>query len=66
MCDKSCYTCTHYDSWKEYESWEMPHINWRVYACSARPSIVNLKQFPFEHTNCKDFRHVSNKAVEDS
>ena len=57
--NKSCYTCRHYHSWEDYESWEMPHIKWIVYVCDARPTVVNLRQFPFENTKCnlyEDYR----------
>lgn len=49
---KSCYTCKHRHSYKETESWEMSHIFWWIHICDARPSVSNLKQFPFKNTGC--------------
>ena len=49
----SCYTCKHRYSYKETESWEMPHILWWIHICDARPNIANLKQFPFNTTKCE-------------
>ena len=48
----SCYTCKHRHSYRETESWEMPHIFWYEHVCDARPTIANLKQFPFTKTDC--------------
>lgn len=59
---KSCYGCTHNKSYREQESWEMPHINWMVYICAARPGIVNLKQFPFSKTNCSKWEEKAKPA----
>lgn len=56
---KSCYGCKHNGSYREQESWEMPHINWMVYICSARPGIANLKQFPFSKTNCSKWEETA-------
>lgn len=50
-----CYNCKNYHSYKETESYEMPHIFWYVFICDARPSVANLKQFPFKNTNCEKF-----------
>jgi hypothetical protein len=52
----SCYTCLHRDSHEEIESWEMPHIRWMEHSCAERPSISNLKQFPFAKTNCPKWK----------
>lgn len=56
---KSCFNCKHYHSHKEIESWELPHIFWYEYSCDKRPTVANLKQFPFKKTMCKSFE--SNK-----
>ncbi len=51
----SCYSCKHYDSHKEIESYEMPHICWYIHSFDARPANANLIQFPFRNTKCKQF-----------
>jgi len=56
----SCRNCKHYHVHREEESWEMPHIFWYEYSCSARPTIANLVQFPFKVTQCKQFEERSN------
>ena len=52
----SCFTCKHRHSHKKTESWELPHIFWWEHACDARPGIANLKQFPFNKTECKEWK----------
>jgi len=52
---KSCFGCKNNASYQDHESWEMPHITWWVFACAARPNVANLKQFPFEKTECPDW-----------
>ena len=52
---KNCFSCKHYHFHREEESWELPHIFWYVYACNVRPTVANLKQFPFHNTNCNKF-----------
>ncbi len=47
-----CSMCAHYHCHKETESWEMPHIFWYERSCDARPTLANLKQFPFKRTSC--------------
>lgn len=59
---KSCWTCKHRESFREEESWEMPHIWWWVHLCHARPSIANLVQFPFEQTTCQKYEPTVNKG----
>lgn len=44
--DVSCYTCKHYHSHQESGSWEYVHV------CRAHPTVSNLRQFPFRHTQC--------------
>lgn len=53
--DKSCYTCKHRHSHREEESWELSHIFWYVHSCDMRPTIANLKQFPFNTTSCEKY-----------
>lgn len=59
MTTNSCYTCAHFH--REEESWEMPHIWW--YECSARPSMANLKSFPFTNTKCTLFKQFTPRSV---
>jgi hypothetical protein len=47
---RSCYGCRHLSH--EYESWEMPHIEW--WECSVRSSAMHLRSFPFLNTKCGD------------
>lgn len=54
----SCYSCKHYGSYKEVESYEMPHIFYYIYSCKARPANANLIQFPFRNTKCKQFSKI--------
>lgn len=56
---KSCFTCKHSHSHKETESWEMSHIFWWEHSCDVRPSIGNLKNFPFRTTDCKQWENVN-------
>jgi hypothetical protein len=60
---KSCYNCENYHAYREEESWEMPHIFWYVYVCDVKPTVVNLKQFPFRNTTCTkhELKKVANK-----
>lgn len=61
----SCYTCKHRHSYKETESWEMAHIYWWVHICDARPKVANLKQFPFNATECEKWEPAAkNHPVE--
>lgn len=48
---KSCRACVHLR--RATESWEMPHIQW--WECAARPSMENLRTFPFNQTICKKY-----------
>lgn len=48
----SCVSCKHYHKFEEIESWEMPHIFEIIRICDAKPTIVNLKQFPFRNAKC--------------
>jgi len=52
----SCYSCKNYHRYRESESWELDYILWYVFVCDARPTIVNLKQFPFTNTKCKSHK----------
>lgn len=61
MNDKSCYTCKHRSITRESESWELDHIYWYVHECAVRPSIANLKQFPFNKTNCSKHETKNDK-----
>ena len=54
----SCHACQHLH--REAESWEMPHIWW--WECSARPSMENLKSFPFRRTKCSSWEPVHRRA----
>lgn len=60
---KSCYNCKHYSCHKEVESWELSHIFWYVYNCSVKPSIANLKSFPFKNTSCKLFEEKESLKI---
>lgn len=40
----------------------MPHIFWYIRTCDKRPSVSNLKQFPFQNTECKQHSN-KNKSV---
>lgn len=58
----SCRSCEHYSVHKEIESWEMSHLYWFVHSCDVKPSVSNLKQFPFQNTKCK-MHSNKNKSV---
>ena len=58
----SCYECKHRESFREYESWEMSHIWWWVHLCHARPSVANLRQFPFHNTTCESYERANENS----
>ena len=55
---KNCQQCRHCD--RDWDG-EDHHITSEWFTCSARPNIENLKQFPFQKTNCASFtqKHVT-------
>jgi len=40
----------------------MSHIFWYVHICAKKPTVSNLKQFPFQHTKC-DKHTNKNKSL---
>lgn len=53
---KKCTDCRHYFFDEEYSD---HHLLASWCECSARPNVANLKQFPFQKTECAKFESAS-------
>ena len=47
----SCRTCKHLYGYYEPNDYNLDYPI-KVYGCSVRPTVANLRQFPFRQTQC--------------